>query len=417
MRIVATGDLAGPVDLDGVDLCDPETFRSGNPHAAWQTLRAQAPVWWHDRGAQTGFWCVTGYSDCERVIKDHRTFSSESGTVLASVGVGDPAGGRTLSLMDPPAHTEIRTVAMRSFSHSALRERGAQITYQVEKLVERFLAGENDVAKLMRRLPMAISGELMGIPEEHWDPIAFWTTAGLCPEDPEFAVGASPAATVRRAHHELFERFSELIALRRRLPGDDLISALIGLRPAGRPMEDHEVLLNCYSFMAGANSTTPHVAAHLILALAEQPQWWQRLRTDPGMIPAVMEEGIRWTSTPHHMVRRVTCDTELGGVALAQGDWVAAWVASANRDETVFDKPYEFNPARNPNPHIGFGIGPHYCIGAALSRLALSRLLQELVERVEHLEPAGPVTHLYSNWINGIVSLPVLAKPRRAVCA
>lgn len=412
MRISAPGP-ADSVPLDEIDLYDPELYRSGSKHAAWLTLRRQAPVWWHERPGQPGFWSVTRYADCERVLKDHQRFSSSSGTVLGSVTSGDPAGGRTISLMDPPPHTPFRTAAMRSFSHAVLRERASHIEEQVRRLVLRLLDGEQDLAVLMRRLPMAVSGELIGIPEEHWDPIAFWTAAGISPEEPSFAAGPTTAHTLRRAHHELFARFADMIAHRRRHPGADLISRLLELRPGGRRIEDADVLLNCYSFMAGANSTTPHVATQTVLALIEQPDVWTWLRQNPDRVPDLVEEGVRWTATPHHLVRRARQDTQIGGVAIQAGDWVCAWTGSANRDEEMFERPYHMDPARSPNQHIGFGVGPHYCIGAPLSRVALRIFFRELTDGVEQLELAGPVTHLTSNWVNGIVSMPVLGKPRR----
>jgi cytochrome P450 len=408
-----TAPVAGrPVALEGIDLYDPDSFRSGRQHDTWQALRDRAPVWWHDRGDRAGFWCVTGHADCERVLKDHRTFSSEHGTVLGSMDTGDPAGGKTISLMDPPRHTVIRTEAMRSFSHAVVRQRAGRIRAQVRALAER-CAEPQDFARLMRRLPMAVVGELMGIPEQDWDPIAFWTTAGLAPEDPEYAQGQSVAATVRRAHHELFARFSELIRHRRSHPGNDLITALVQLELDGRRMEDWTVLLNCYSFMAGANSTTPHVAAHTLNALIDHPDQWRAVAADPSLVAGLVEEGARWTSTPHHLVRRVRVDVELGGHRLAAGDWVSAWIPSANRDAAVFTRPYAFDPRRQPNPHLGFGVGPHYCIGAPVSRMALGILFEELTSRYEQFDRTGPVVHLYSNWINGLVSMPVLAKPRR----
>jgi cytochrome P450 len=411
MRITAP-DPAERVPLDEIDLYSPESYRDGCQHAAWRTLRQEAPVWWHERPGQPGFWCVTRQTDVERVLKEHRTFSSASGTVLGSVGVGDPAGGQTISLMDPPDHTPLRTTAMRSFSHSVVREKAGRIREQVRCVLQPCREGEQDFARLMMRLPMAVSGEIIGIPEEHWDPIAYWTAAGLSPTDPAFAAGPTVAHTLRRAHHELFARFSEMIAHRRRHPGDDLISGLLALRPNGRPMEDGEVLLNCYSFMAGANSTTPHVAAQTVLMLIEHPRVWTWLRADPGRVPAVVEEGVRWTGTPHHLVRRALADTELAGVRIAEGDWVCAWTASANRDEAVFDDPYRVDPTRPTSQHIGFGVGPHYCVGAPLSRYALRVLLTELVTGFDQLDLVGPVTHLTSNWVNGVVAMPVLGKPR-----
>jgi len=152
-------DRDPPAGLAAIDLYDPESFRSGALHGAWRMLREQAPVWFHERPGATGFWCVTRYADCERVLKDHRTFSSEHGTVLASVGVGDPAGGHTISLMDPPRHTLLRTEAMRSFSHAVVRARAPRIRAHVRELVGRCGPEPVDLAVLALPLPMVLAGE------------------------------------------------------------------------------------------------------------------------------------------------------------------------------------------------------------------------------------------------------------------
>jgi cytochrome P450 len=314
--------------------------------------------------------------------------------------------------MDPPAHTVLRTEAMRSFSHAVVRAEVPAMRRRVGALVDRLADGEPDFALPARLLPMVVSGTVMGIPEEHWEPLAYWSAAGLAPDDPTYDTGAGTTATLHRAHHEIFARFSAIIREKRARPRRDLISALVGLRPQGRPLEDGDILLNCYSFMAGANSTTPHVAAHTLAALIDRPGLWAAVAADPELVPALVEEGVRWTSTPHHLVRRATRDTVLGGVPIAAGDWVCAWLPSANRDERVFADPYTFDITRSPNQHIGFGAGPHYCIGAPMSRMALRLLFIDLLARFTGIEPVGEPQHLHSNWINGLVSMPVRAKPR-----
>lgn len=403
------------VPLDEVDLVDPDRYRSTCQHLAWQTLRADAPVARHEIPGRGAFWSFTRYADCERILKDATTFSSEQGTILASVGIGDSAGGLAITLMDPPRHGQIRGPAMRAIGHRVVRERAGRMREQVRQLIAPLLDGEqHDVARVLRRLSMVVAGELIGVPERYWDSIAFWTTACIAPEDPEYATGATPAATLRQAHHELFSCFTEIIRDRRVTPRDDLVSLLVTLECDGRRMDDWRVLLNCYNFILGANTTTPHVATHTLLALAERPQAWESVARDPALAGSLVEEGTRWASPTHHLVRRATREAEVGGTVVAEGEWVSAWVASANRDEAVFDRPYEFDPGRSPNPHLGFGAGPHYCIGAPASRLALGMLFEQLVAEVERFELAGEVLHLRSNWINGLVSMPMVAHRRRS---
>ncbi|WP_018789037.1 cytochrome P450 [Micromonospora sp. CNB394] len=402
------------VELGDIDLYDPAAYQTADQHATWRSLRQNAPVWFHDRPGATGFWCVTRHADCETVIKDHQTFSSQEGTILASVGVGDAAGGQTITLMDPPRHGTVRGPTMRALGHAVVRDRAPRIRERVRDLVAPCHDGEQDFARLMRRLPMIIAGELMGVPERYWDDIAIWAAACIAPDDPEYALASTPARTLRIAHHELFACFRELIQDRRRSPRQDLISVLISLDALDdreAPVQDWRILLNCYSFILGANTTTPHVASHTLLALVDRPDVWAQL-TDPAAVAGLVEEGVRWTSPTHHLVRRVTADTSIGGVSIPEGDWVVAWVASANRDSAVFTDPFTFDIQRAPNRHLGFGGGPHYCVGAPSSRLALSILFEELAAAYTRFDRTGPLVHLQSNWINGLVSMPVQGIPR-----
>lgn len=396
------------VPLDGVDLTDPGRYRDACQHTLWQTMRKEAPAWLRHTWDGTPFWNFSLHRDVEQVVVDAGTFSSAHGTILASVGVGDPAGDRTITLMDPPSHSRIRRPSMKAIGQGTVRRNTEHIREGVRRTVAPMLeGGEHDAATLLRRLPMAIVGGFMGVPERFWDKIAYYSMASIAPEDPEFARGRSTTHTLRHAHHELFSCFGELISQRRAEPGDDLISALISLETDEGRMDDMRVLLNCYSFVLGANTTTPHVAGHILWHLARRPQLWERVRDDPSLIAPLVDEGARWASPTHHLVRRATAPATVGGVDVAEGDWVCAWVASANRDEDVFDAPYEFRLDRAPNPHLGFGVGPHYCIGAPSSRSALTMMFEELFEHIDSISAPGPVRHLYSNWINGLTSLPL----------
>ncbi len=411
MRISNTD--AGAVDLSTVDLVDPEAFRSGDQHRVWRHLRRHEPVWWYQPpGGGSGFWCVTRHTDCERVLKEHQTFTSEAGSIIASIDAPDPAGGRTISLMDPPRHTGLRTRSMKSFSHTVVRAQTEAIRTRIRELVDSLSEQGADFAAAVALLPMMISGSLLGFPASMWADIARWINTSLAPEDPAYATGATTAETLALAHHELFDRFTEIIRLRRRRPGTDLVSLLIDWRDGDRPADDVTIALNCYSFVLGAHTTTPHVATHTLMALMDRPQLWDEIAADPALVPGVVEEGLRWSSPTHHLARRVTKDVRVNGTEIEEGSWVVAWVASANRDETVFADPYTFNAGRSPNPHISFGGGPHFCIGAPLARMALPMLFGELVDRFECVEAAGDAVHLFSNWINGVVSLPITAKHR-----
>jgi cytochrome P450 len=361
-------------------------------------------VWKQETPLGDRFWSATRYRDVARILMDDRRFSSAHGTILA-VARGDSAGGKTINLMDPPAHAHVRLPTMRTMSTRLVRERKEAVRGHIRRM----LAFEGDMAEVMLQLPMAGVGEIIGIPQDLWPQIPRWAMAGVAPSDPHFSVGTEED-TLRKAHHELIAMFSGLIAHRRRQPGDDLISVLLELDFGGRKLDDRELLLNCYSFAMGAITTTPQVASHMLLAFAEQPQAWQALRERPQLVPDAVEEALRWASPTNHLMRKVLEPVEVGQVKLEPGELICAWVGSANRDETVFVDPYTFDPARNPNPHLAFGVGAHRCIGGPPAQVALQTLLEELIGQVEGFEVTGEVTHLHSNFINGITSLPMILR-------
>lgn len=414
MRMTGPASDGQPDALDGIDLYDPIRYAIGTQHPAWHRLRQEVPVWPQDTPDGKRFWSVTRYRDVAAVLMDDKAFSSAHGTILAVAG-GDSAGGRTINLMDQPRHADVRLPTMRLMSTHASRQRAPQVREHVRRRVaDRFDAGGVvDVAELMLQLPMAAVGEAIGLPAEVWRDLPRWAMAGIAPEDPHYADG-NAAETLKKAHHHLIAVFSELIRDKRANRGDDIVSVLLDLDVGGRAMDEHEVLLNCYSFAMGAVTTTAQVASHLIQALADRPETWRRLRESPGMLPAAVEESLRWASPTNHLLRRTVRPVDLAGTRLEPDELVAAWVASANRDETVFADPYAFDPGRNPNPHLAFGIGAHRCVGGPPAQVVLRMLLEEMCTRLEAFHVAGPVTHLRSNFINGITSLPVDFQPARA---
>lgn len=409
MRLTATTP-ARPVPLDRIDLYDPARYRSGEQHPSWHTLRAQAPLWAQHTPEGDRFWSVTSYADVSRVLMDDRRFSSAHGTILA-VARGDSAGGRTINLMDQPHHAAVRLPSMRTMATRLVRERREIVRGHVRRILgEHLETGEPvDFARLMLQLPMAGVGEIIGIPVADWPAVPRWAMAGVAPSDPEYATG-SEADTLRNAHHELMALFSGLIADRRRTRRDDLISVLLDLDYRGRRLDEHELLLNCYSFAMGAITTTPQVASHMVLAFADQPGAYRAVRDNPALVPDAVEEALRWASPTNHLMRRTLTRVQVAGQWLDDGELVCAWVGSANRDDTVFADPYTFDPARSPNPHLAFGVGAHRCIGGPAAQVVLAVLLEELVATCAGFEVAGEVVHLHSNFINGITRLPVRAR-------
>jgi cytochrome P450 len=404
---MSAGTPVAPVPLDRIDLYDPGRYQTGDQHLSWHTLRAQAPLWAQDTPAGDRFWSVTRHRDVSRILMDDRQFSSAHGTILA-VARGDSAGGKTINLMDQPSHASVRLPTMRTMSTRLVRKRRETVRGHVRRILDAHLRQDEpvDFAALALELPMAGVGDILGIPVQDWPAVLRWAMAGVAPSDPEFAAG-SEAETLRHAHHELMALFSGLIQERRRRRRDDLISALLDLDFSGRRLNEHELLLNCYSFAMGAITTTPQVASHMVLAFCGNPQAWHAVRASPDIVPEAVEEALRWASPTNHLMRRTLAKVRVGDVWLDEGELVCAWIGSANRDERVFADPYTFDPGRSPNPHVAFGVGTHRCIGGAAARVVLAVLLEELIARDAQFTLTGDVVHLYSNFINGITRLPV----------
>ncbi|MFC8451314.1 cytochrome P450 [Kitasatospora sp. NPDC057223] len=404
-------DLAEPSSLDDIDLYPVAVYQDGAPHHLLRRLRAHAPVWRQQAPDGTPFWSVTRYRDVVDVLLDTDRFSSEHSTML-TVLERDSAAGMAIHLTDPPRHRFVRSATVQAMSMRVLKDHEAQIRQRIHDLVaDMCRRREVDFAALTAVLPMLVAGSLMGIPADRWEEASRWTVASMAAEDPAYSVGDA-AATLRAAHVYLFTLFVDLLDERRANPGgDDLVSRLIRAEIDGRPATDDEVLVNCYAFIMGANPTIPQGASHFVRVMSADPALWQRVRSSPELRPTVLEETLRFSSPVNHLLRRTREQVEIHGVTIPSGALVAAWLTSANRDESVFAEPDVFDPARQPNPHVAFGYGPHRCVGNAVAQTGLRLLIDELVDQVETIAPAGPVRHLRSNFLNGITELPVVLTP------
>jgi cytochrome P450 len=403
------------IDLAKADLFDPALYSEGRPHAIWREMRAKAPVHRQELDDGRGFWSVTRYPDACRVLRDHEYFTSERGTLLSALDLGDPAAGRMMAATDPPRHTVLRESLNQVLSARAVEARRDVLRKPVDRLLTPLLTGERtDLAAVAADFPMDFVGTFMGLPEPDWPRLAKLTTMAIAPHDPDFQEGTSEL-TLITAHHELFEYFSAQLAVRDGTPTDDLIGHLMRMRIDGAPLDHESIVYNCYSLILGANVTTPHTITGLVRALMDNPGAYRRAAADPALVAGCVEEGLRWSSPASHFMRYATRDVELGGCRVRAGEALAVWLGSANRDENVFADPYTFDIERRPNRHVAFGFGPHYCVGGALARISLRMLLERILAEVERFEPAGEVRHLASNFVAGVKSMPVRAVPRQAL--
>jgi cytochrome P450 len=398
------------IALDQINLADTDLYTKGDAHLVWQTLRAECPVFWQKRANGQGFWAVTRRADVRRVLGEHKTFSSESGTAIAMIDSPDPAAGLMMQATNPPRHRQFREHLGKPFKPRAVDEHTEYIRTFIRNAIEPVGDGAVvDVAKAFAPLPMAVGAKMMGLPAADIDPLMRLAYASLAPDDPRYQTPGAAGLTAAYAHYEIVAYFASRVDERRKNPGDDLISHLITVEVGGRRMTDHELLANCLSLLLGAVVTTSHVISATIIALTEVHGGEGRWPDSPSM-QAMIEEALRWSSPVTHFMRRARHDTEICGQKISEGDAVTAWIGSANRDESTFARAYELDFGRVPNRHIAFGVGPHICLGKDLARLMLWHSFEQLIATIESFELADIPVHLASNEIAGVVSLPVRTK-------
>jgi cytochrome P450 len=405
LRITSTPPGAA-VDLDQVDLSSLSLYTDGDAHQVWHALRAQRPVFWNGRPAGRGFWAVTRHVDVRRVLRDHELFTSERGTAVEMVGLPDLAAGKMMHATDPPCHQQFREPIQRPLSAQAV----TGYLPMVRSLVDEMLAPVPesthwDAAQELARLPVAVMVHLMNLPEADIGFLLRAAYASVAPDDPRYRAG-SATETLKWSHSVIVDYFTRCVRDRRGALASDLLSHLISMEVGGRPLSDEEVVLNCFSLLIGGVVTTAQAVTATLIALAErgrgEGRWPAGART-----AAMVDEALRWSSPTTHFMRYARRDTVLHGVTIRRGDPVTAWIASANRDEEVFDRPYVFDPGRQPNRHIAFGTGPHRCVGRQLARVVLQETFKQLMATVDTFELADPPTHLRSNLIAGVVRLPL----------
>jgi cholest-4-en-3-one 26-monooxygenase len=401
------------VNLDDVDLVNPDNYVSGVPYEMFDLLRREAPVHWHTEPFGPGFWAVTRYADVVKVNQDNLTFSSARGSALMTELPPEELAQQRLMMlnMDPPLHTRYRLLVNKGFTPrmvARLEERARVLTNRVlDTVVER---GECDfVTEVAAELPLQIIAELMGVPSEDRHKVFDWSNRMIGQVDPEYH--ASPESA-QMAALELYAYSHQLAEEKRADPHEDLMSVLTRVEVDGERLSELELDMFFLLLCVAGNETTRNLISHGQLALIERPAERARLLADPGLLPVAVEEMLRWGSPVMQFRRTATRPVEIGVQPVAEGDKVVIWYTSANRDDSVFDDPYRFDVARSPNPHVAFGGGgPHFCLGANLARMEIRVMFSELLRRMPDIELAGPVQRLRSNFINGIKHLPVRFTP------
>jgi cytochrome P450 len=402
------------VSVDVLDLVDPDRFaRGGYPHDVWTHLRAHDPVARIEAPGYEPFWAVTKHADVVAVSARAVEYSNAQGITLARAGAPVLPPVDLLVLMDPPRHGPMRKLVLPWFTPKAVRARRDELTGIARGIVDDAVPlgtpGELDaVGDIAAPFPLALVAWILGVPETDWNRLFRLSKEVIGKDDPEFRrAGESPGQTARRARGEIHACFADLVAQRRQDPEDDLVSALVGSTIDGRPLTDQQLLLYCELLVEAGNETTRNAISGGLLAFCEHPEAWDSLRARPELLPTAVDEILRWVSPISHFTRIATEDQELHGRVIRTGDRLALYYASANRDEDVFDDPFTFRIDRSPNPHLTFGFGEHFCVGAHLARVEVELVLAHLIGRVERFELAGPVERLRSIVNGSIKRLPL----------
>ena len=403
-------------------LTDSGFFVDNDPHPLWRQLRREDPIHW-TRGIVSPFWSVTRYDDIIAVFSEPNLFSSMRGLIVPSSPEMEAltpemqGAGQMMIMTDPPLHNAMRRAFNRLFLPRPIGKYESPGHELVAEILDGVLErGECDfVVEVAARLPMAFICEIMGIPRKDWADMFKWGNMSVGQEDPEYQVeSGSPMETRQEGAANLGSYCAKLALERRGSDGEDLLSVLGNATVNGQPLTELQLIHNGFLYIVGGLETTRNAISGGLLALIENPEQRKRLVNNPALMPTAVEECLRWTSPLTHIARVATGDTELAGRKIREGDRVALWIPSANRDEKVFDDPYRFDIGRAPNEHIAFGKGEHFCAGAHLARLELRLMLTDILQRIEQIELAGKVERLKSNLIAGIKHMPVRFTQTRA---
>jgi cytochrome P450 len=386
-----------PPDLP---LNDPG-FYASNPWDTYRRLRDTCPVYWC---APAGFWAITRHEDVLTVCRDPARYCNGQGMTMRGAELSDVEGGTTLIAMDPPRHTAQRALISRAFTPGAVTQLELHIRDIARGILDEVPAGEpiDFVDTVAARLPVIVIAELLGVPVDDRDKFVAWSNASIGVADPEYAHLRESAML------EQYQYFEQILQERHCRPLDDLLSTLVGAEADHEDFTHADVLTLCFLLLAAGNETTRNLISHGVLALARHPDQLALLREQRDVRRAV-EELIRWVSPVIHMARTVTVDTTMRDVTFSAGDQVVLLYGAANRDDRVFGADADdLIVTRDPNPHLGFGFGTHFCLGAALARLEAKVLYDELLDRFRDWRVVGPVERLRSTMILGIKHLPVV---------
>ncbi|MFV8170783.1 cytochrome P450 [Mycolicibacterium peregrinum] len=400
-------------------LADPTAYADdARLHTALTHLRANNPVAWVDNRPYRPFWAITKHADIMAIERDNELFISEPRPLLATAAADDLAkqqleagmGLRTLIHMDDPHHRKVRAIGADWFRPKAMRD----LKVRVDELAKRYVDKMRDigpecdfVTAIAVDFPLYVIMSLLGLPEEDFGRMHMLTQEMFGGDDDEYKREDGSLEDQLAVLMDFFAYFSTLTASRRANPTEDLASAIANGTIDGEPLSDVDTASYYVIVASAGHDTTKDAISGGLHALIENPDQLARLKAQPGLMGTAVEEMIRWSTPVKEFMRTATADTTVRGVPIAKGESVYLAYVSGNRDEEIFANPHRFDVGRDPNKHLAFGYGVHFCLGAALARMEMNSLFTELLGRLDSIELAGTPELSATTFVGGLKHLPI----------
>lgn len=417
-------DLDAPADI-AETLVDPLAYADHRLHDAYRWLRANNPLGIARPERFEPFWVVTKHAHIQAVSRQSDLFhnadrpttvTTRAFEALSRKITGGPNLVRSLVQMDAPDHPKYRALTQAWFMPGNLREFEDRVRMIARGAVEKMAAhgGRCDfVADVALGYPLHVIMQILGVPEQDEGRMLKLTQELFGPQDPDTArikdalTPEQLSAAIVSVVEDFGAYFGTITADRRAHPRDDLATVIANAKIDGDYMPPHDITSYYMIVATAGHDTTSSSTAGAIWALAEDPKEFARVKANPELIPGLVDEAIRWMTPVKHFMRSATADTELGGRAIAKGDWLMLCYASGNRDEEVFEDPFTFRSDRKPNRHLAFGYGAHLCLGQYLARMEMRILFEELLPRLKSIALDGDVKMTQATFVNGPKKLPI----------
>jgi len=403
----------------GYDFTDPDVLLKGIPVTEFAELRKTAPVWWNVQKESIfgdgGYWVISRHEDIKEISRNSDLWSTNRKGVVMRLPDGTLPEQLELTKAllinhDAPEHTRLRKIVSRLFTPRAVATLEEKLAVAAREIVSaaREKGSGDFVDDIAMSLPLLAIADLIGVPEADREKLFHWTNSIMNTDDPDFE------SDYAAANAELMGYAYNMAEERRRPPQaggapsrrDDIVTRLIEADIDGESLGDVEFAFFVILLAVAGNETTRNAMTHGMNALFENPDQWEVFKRERP--DTAVDEIVRWATPVHCFQRTALADTELGGVAIREGQRVGLFYSSANYDDAVFDRPFEFNILRDPNPHLGFGgNGAHFCIGANLARMEIKLIFNEIADQIPNISKLSEPQRLRSGWINGVKRLAV----------